>query len=87
MKRKLLTALLAVAILALLPATALADDIFADGNGTENDPYIIETVEQLEAFRDSVNDGNTYAGEYIELVAGETYDLSMLDEDWTPIGT
>ena len=46
MKRKLLTALLAVAILALLPATALADDIFADGNGTENDPYIIETVEE-----------------------------------------
>lgn len=36
------------------------------------------------AFRDSVNDGNTYAGKYIELRANKTYDLS--GQAWTPIG-
>ena len=61
MKRKLLIILMALGLLALLPATALADDIFASGEGTADDPFVIETVEQLAAFRDRVNSGKTYA--------------------------
>ena len=86
MKRKLLIILMALGLLALLPATALADDIFASGEGTADDPFVIETVEQLAAFRDSVNSGKTYAKQYIELVDGRIYDLSDLGKEWTPIG-
>lgn len=58
---------------------------FAAGTGTETDPYQIETISQLSAFRDSVNDGSHggYAGMYIQLAA----DLDMSGTDWIPIGT
>ena len=59
--------------------------VFAGGTGSETDPYQIETIAQLEAFRDSVNDGSQsgYAGAYIQLSA----DLDLEGTDWTPIGT
>ena len=58
---------------------------FAADTGTEEDPYQIETVSQLSAFRDSVNDGSQggYAGMYIQLTA----DLDMSGTGWMPIGT
>lgn len=84
MKRKLLIILMALGLLALLPATALAANGVLSGNGDVNDPYIIEDEEDLATFRDSVNSGNTYAGKYIELRANKTYDLS--GQAWTPIG-
>ena len=84
MKRKLLIILMALGLLALLPATALAANGVLSGSGDGNDPYIIEDEEDLAAFRDSVNSGNTYAGKYIELRANKTYDLS--GQAWTPIG-
>ncbi len=55
MKRKLLIILMALGLLALLPATALAANGVLSGNGDVNDPYIIEDEEDLAAFRDSVN--------------------------------
>ena len=57
--------------------------IFASGNGTETTPFIIDSVEKLAAFRDSVNEGETYRGQYIQLAAG-SYALSS--NSWTPIG-
>lgn len=60
--------------------------IFAGGSGTADEPFVIGTVEQLAAFRDSVNDGKAYAGLYIELQPGREYDLADLGADWTPIG-
>ena len=59
--------------------------VFAGGAGSETGPYRIETIAQLEAFRDSVNDGSQsgYAGAYIPLSA----DLDLAGTDWTPIGT
>ena len=65
--------------------TPLESSVFAGGTGTETDPYQIESLTQLEAFRDSVNDGTQggYAGAYIKLTA----DLDMAGTDWTPIGT
>lgn len=40
---------------------------FARGTGTESDPYIIETAEQLAYLASSVNSGNDYWDEYIKL--------------------
>ena len=60
------------------------------GTGTENDPYLITTAEQLAGLAAAVNAGNDFEGEYIKL----NNDLYMSDpnaahEDkpqWTPIG-
>ncbi len=40
---------------------------FAGGTGSESDPYLISTGEQLAYFSQSVASGNTYAGQYIRL--------------------
>ena len=69
------------------------------GSGTQDDPYIIPDLETLERFRDSVNNGNTYEGQYvkIELAKGATaIDMSHkygaaagegeTEVSWTPIG-
>lgn len=37
------------------------------GDGSENNPYLIESIEDLVAFAKSVNDGNTYNEQYIKL--------------------
>ena len=57
--------------------------VFAGGTGTREDPYKIATLEELKAFRDSVNDGESYQGMYIMLTA----DIDLGNEEWTPIGT
>ncbi len=40
---------------------------FAGGTGTEADPFLISTAEQLAYFSQRVNSGITYAGKYIQL--------------------
>ena len=66
------------------PAPANVSAVFADGDGSEANPYKIVDVAQFKAFRDSVNAGETYEGKHIQLTAS-TYDLA--GEEWTPIGT
>ncbi|SKB84091.1 FMN-binding domain-containing protein [Lachnospiraceae bacterium] len=58
--------------------------IFESGNGTKKSPYVIKNPEQLAAFAESVDNGNPYTGEFIDL--GADIDLSGI-EDWNPIGT
>ncbi len=53
------------------------------GSGTEEDPYLINNIDDLVKFRDDVNAGNTYEGEYVLL----TDDIDLSGEVWTPIGT
>lgn len=38
------------------------------GNGTETEPYLIESIEDLVFFADDVSNGNTYQNEYVKLV-------------------
>lgn len=89
MKQKRITAFIITVVMMfmLLPGNiAFAESIFAGGSGTEDDPYKIATLAQLEAFRDNVNSGNDYDGKYIMLTA----DIDLLGSDtnrWTPIGT
>ena len=40
---------------------------FESGNGTKEDPYLIKTAPQLIYFREQVNSGNSFDGEYIKL--------------------
>ena len=54
------------------------------GSGTASDPYRIENAAQLAAFASSVDEGSTYADEYV--VLGASVDLSDIDS-WNPIGT
>ena len=49
--------------------------------GTEANPFVIETVEQLLALRQAVNGGNKFIGEYFTLGADLT-----LPNNWKPIG-
>ena len=56
--------------------------VFDGGSGTVDTPYEIATAEQLKAFRDSVNLGNSYNGKFIQL----TSSIDLADEAWVPIG-
>ncbi len=53
------------------------------GAGTQEDPYVINNIDDLRLFRDEVNAGNAYEGKYVLL----TDDINLTDEVWTPIGT
>lgn len=55
---------------------------FAGGTGTEADPYIIANGEQLAYFRNLVDGGKTFAGEYVKLNAN----INLNDINFDPIG-
>ena len=93
MKKRIMGVFLAVGmVFALLPAAVWAvGEPFLNngGNGTEDSPYEIATLEQLEAFRDYINaDDDGGKDEYFKLTAN----IDMTDKygaggtSWTPIG-
>lgn len=53
-----------------------------EGEGEENDPYLIEDVEDLKKLAENVNSGTTYERTYFKL----TVDIDLNNEPWTPIG-
>ena len=55
---------------------------FGGGSGTEYDPYLIYTAEELAYLAQSVNAGTTYSGKYFKLM--NNIDLNNIE--WTPIG-
>ena len=56
---------------------------FASGDGTEANPYIIETAAQFAYFRDQVSTGkNSFSSKYISLVS----DIDLNNIEWLPIG-
>lgn len=63
---------------------SLSKKIFSGGEGTYENPYLIENAYQLKNFANMVNDGRTFEGCYIQQIAD--IDLSVLDESWIPIG-
>ena len=60
-----------------LPLLAIAASMVSAQNVT-----VISTVQQLKDFRDAVNEGNSYAGQTVKLMA----DLDLNGETWSPIG-
>ena len=61
--------------------TAIADG-FVAGDGTQDDPFQIETAAQLAHFAKTVNEGEAYLYKYIVLTA----DIDLANKEWTPIG-
>lgn len=61
---------------------------FEKGSGTQQDPYIISTAQQLAYFRDSVNNGESYKGKYIKLENSiKLSDIQNNSLSWKAIGT
>lgn len=90
---KMRLALLALAALAWIavPVSARAETNvwdgtiasgFAGGDGTQNNPFQIETAAQLAHFAKTVNEGEAYWHKYIVLTA----DIDLANKEWTPIG-
>ena len=82
-RRSPFPALLLALTFALLAAPALAAPTYGGGSGTQDDPFLIDTKEHLEALRGAVNAGTSYAGTYFKL----TRDIDLGGTPWTPIGT
>ena len=84
--KKLISILLALELaLAVSFCAACAESIpFAGGAGTEEDPYLIATAEQLLALSAAVNDGSAkgYPGVFFAMSA----DIDLTGIDWQPIG-
>lgn len=96
-QKRILTILLTLMmILTVLPGNVVfaetASNIFDGGTGTQEDPYRIKTLEQLEAFRDSVNGGDDYKDKVVKLTANIDMsakygaDIDGNEVSWTPIG-
>ncbi len=52
------------------------------GEGTADEPYLINSLEELKIFRNNVNAGETYKGKIVKLTA----DIDLNNEEWKPIG-
>ncbi len=52
------------------------------GRGTVDCPYLIDGLESLLVFRDKVNSGENFSGEFFL----QTVDIDLIDEEWIPIG-
>ena len=55
---------------------------FAGGTGTEADPYLIANASQLAYFRNQVDGGTTYKGQFVKLTAN----INLADINFDPIG-
>lgn len=55
---------------------------FSQGTGAEQDPYLIESAENLRYLALMVNNGEDYSGQYFK----QTADIDLSREDWKPIG-
>ena len=83
--RRALAAMMSLAMAVSLFPTAMAEEDsgpFVSGGGTETDPYVIETADQLAAFAAYVDAGNTCEGQYVVLGA----DIDLVGRAWNPIG-
>ena len=55
---------------------------WTQGTGTESNPYLISTPNQLAYLSDMVSAGNNYSGKYFLL----TNNISLSNQSWMPIG-
>ena len=97
MKKKLLSLLLALClVMALVPMTAFAEETpsFGGGTGTQEDPWLIASQEDLTALAEFLNSGN--AEQFDADAAGvgnchgyyfkQTADIDLTGVTWEPIG-
>ena len=60
----------------------ISDSIFASGDGTEGNPYLIATEDQLRDFAASLTSKIDYTGKYVALANS----INVSSKAWTPIG-
>lgn len=83
MKRTLLYIIISLSFCKAWAGWNGTSDFITHGSGTQDDPYLIETSEQLAYVADMVNSGaNNFEGQFLRL----TTDLSLSNRQWTPIG-
>ena len=70
-----------VLVVMCMPAMTWAASASIDGRGSEDNPYLITSVEDLNDFADNVRNGETYAGKYIKL----TTNLDLKNVPWIPM--
>lgn len=76
-----------VLVFSVIGISTFAEEVTAlSGSGTEADPYLINTVDELKFFAASVNAGETtYNAKNVWVALGS--DLDLENNAWTPIGT
>ena len=84
-KNKIARAATLLLLVLLSAANALAQAPW-DGNGTEQSPYCINNIAQLETLAQLVNDGTTYEDQFFLLDADLAYD-TLTQNNHTPIGS
>ena len=78
--KMLMASAMMMVALAIMIAVPVADESFAEA---DPEPITeISTLDDLKAFRQAVNDGNTYEGKVVSLLA----DIDLNGEEWIPIG-
>ena len=77
----LVLSMLVVSAFAAWDGTTVATG-FASGTGTEADPFVIATPEQLAFLAQSVKAGEDYEGKFVVLSA----DIDLGGKEWLPIG-
>ena len=62
-------------------------ELFSGGAGTQDDPYIIASVDDLKKLAEAVNAGNSFSGQYLK-IADDIKDgvLDISSEAWISIG-
>ncbi|MBQ2741774.1 MAG: S-layer homology domain-containing protein [Oscillospiraceae bacterium] len=78
MKRLLSVLLCICMVMTLIPGVGAE----IAGDGSENNPYLISSVADLQAFAANVNSGTSYSGKFVKLTAS----LDLTGVEWTPIG-
>ena len=106
MKKRILSCLMALALcLSLMPTAVLADEMetmpaYSGGSGTEDNPWLISSVADLQLLANTINDGKAagfdadaaaggkgVAGNYYGYYFKQTTDLDLSDiANWDPIG-
>lgn len=79
----MLLVIMTIAIMAVAGSLSLPSPIpWTEGNGTEEDPYLIATISDLTSIADSVNAGHDLEGVYFKQSAY----IDLAGQNWTPIG-
>ena len=88
MKNIKFTAILAIFLLSAAVSSAWASADFS-GDGTEESPYKITSVEDLNTLAALVNSGNDFKDTYFEVTDDISYDVTQTDNgnNYTAIGT
>ncbi len=83
MKKRVFYIILAlVMVISIIPVAFAQEGEPFSGEGTQNAPYEISNVADLQALADAVNNGTDYSDKYFKLTA----DINLSGVEWTPIG-